>query len=126
MTVAENIDIKIIHTDANCKECLENSIINSSFLKPTNQEEVNSTIKRTKINKALGPNIIRTKMPKMSQQIITKLLAYLLNISFSTGSSPVLLKTPNFIPAFKKGDNQDYNNYRPSSVISNPSKLIEN
>ena len=35
-----------------------------------------------------------------------------------------LLKFANVIPVFKKGDNLDYNNYRPISLISNIGKLI--
>ena len=61
----------------------------------------------------------------MSQQIIAKPLAYLINLSFSTGVFQDLLKIANIIPAFKKGDSEDYNNYRPISLISNLSKLIE-
>ena len=71
VTIAENID-KNIHTNANYKDSLENSVTNSFFLKPTNEEEVNSIIKQMKTNKAIGPNSISTKILKMSQQIIAK------------------------------------------------------
>ena len=110
MTITENIDKNIIHTNANYKDYLENSVTNSFFLKPTNEEEVNSIIKQMKTNKAIGPNSIPTKILKMSQQIIVFL---------------DLLKRGNIIPVLKKGDRQDYNNYRPISLISNLSKLIE-
>ena len=49
--IAENINKSIIHTKANYKEHLENSVINSFFIKPTNEEKINSTIKRMKTNK---------------------------------------------------------------------------
>ena len=62
VTIAENIDKNIIHTNANYKDYLENSVTNSFFLKPTNEEEeVNSIIKQMKKNKAIGPNSILTK-----------------------------------------------------------------
>ena len=61
----------------------------------------------------------------MSQHIIAKPLVYLINLSFSTGVFPDLLKIANIIPVLKKGDRQDYSNYRPISLISNLSKLIE-
>ena len=61
----------------------------------------------------------------MSQQIISKPLVYLINLSFSTGVFLDLLKTANIIPVLKKGDRQDYNIYRPISLILNLSKLIE-
>ena len=76
-------------------------------------------------NKALSPNSILTKTLKMSQQIIAKPLVHLFNLSFSTWVFPDLLKIANVIPIFKKGDSQDYNNYRPVSLVSNLSKLIE-
>ena len=61
----------------------------------------------------------------MSQHIIGKPLVYLINFSFSTGVFPDLLRIANIIPVLEKGDRQDYNNYRPISLISNLSKLIE-
>ena len=125
VTIAENIDKKIIHTNANYKDYLENSVTNSFFLKPTNKEEINSIIKQMKTNKALGPNSIPTKLLKMSQQIIVKPLPYLINLPFSTGVFPDLLKIANIIPVFKKEDSQDHSNYRPISLISNLSKLIK-
>ena len=88
MTIAENIDKNIIHTNANDKDYLEKFRTNSFFLKPANEEEVNSIIKQMKKNKAIGPNSIPTKILKMSQHIIAKPLVYLINLSFSTGVFP--------------------------------------
>ena len=88
VTIAKNINKKIIHTNANYRDYLGNSVTNSFFLKPTNEEKVNSIIKQMKTNKAIGPSSIPTKMLKMSQQIIVKPLIYLINLSFSTGVFP--------------------------------------
>ena len=85
VSIAESIDKKIIHTNANYRDYLENSVTNSFSLKPKNEEEVNSIIKQMKTNKALGQNRNPTKILKMSQQIIAKPLVYLFNLSFSTG-----------------------------------------
>ena len=67
---------------------------------------------------------VPTQILKISNQIICKPLTYLINLSFSNGIFPDLLKTSNVIPVFKRGENQDYNNYRPISLISNLRKKI--
>ena len=61
-----------------------------------------------KTNKSTGPNSIPTHMLKISNQIICKPLTYLINLSFSNGLFPDLLKTSNVILVFKRGENQDY------------------
>ena len=78
-----------------------------------------------KTNKSTGPKSIPTYILKISNQIICKPSTYLINVSFSNGIFPDLLKTSNIIPIFKRGENQDYNNYRPISLVSNLSKLME-
>ena len=78
-----------------------------------------------KTNKWTGPNSIPTHILKISNQIICKPPTYLINLSFSNGIFPDLLKTSNTIPIFKRRENQDYNNYQPISLISNLSKLME-
>ena len=52
-------------------------------------------------------------------------LCELLNFVFKTGKFPDILKTAKVIPAFKKGDPLNCNNYRPISLLSNIGKLIE-
>ena len=56
---------------------------------------------------------------------LAKPLSKLINFLFSEDIFPDLLTFANVIPVFKKGDNLDYNNYRPTSLISNIGKLIE-
>ena len=68
---------------------------------------------------------IPTNILKLSCSILSKPLVKLIDISFSEGIFPDLLKYANVIPVFKKGDNLDYNNYKQISLISNIGKLIE-
>ena len=110
-TIASDIDSKIIHTDTSYKDCLQDTVLNSFFLKPATEKEVISVINEMKTSKSAGHNSIPTYMLKRSNQIICKPLTYLINLSFSNEIFPDLLKTSNVIPVFKRGENQDYKNY---------------
>ena len=107
VTIASDIDSKIIHTNTSYKDYLQGSVLNSFFLKPASETEVISVINEMKTNKSTGPNSIPTQILKISNQIICKPLTYLINFSFSNGIFPDLLKTSNVIPVFKRGENQD-------------------
>ena len=108
VTIASDIDSKIIHTNTNYKDYLQGSVFNSFFLRPAREKEVIWVINEMKTNKSTGPNSIPTHMLKIGNQIICKPLTYLINLSFSNGLFPDLLKTSNVILVFKRGENQDY------------------
>ena len=95
------------------------------FPKTSFQQRSHISINEMKTNKSTGPNSIPTQILKISNQIMCKPLTYLIDLSFSNGIFPDLLKTSNVIPIFKRAENQDYNNYQPISLISNLSKLME-
>ena len=56
---------------------------------------------------------------------ISKQFADLLNLSFSSGSFPSVLKTAKVVPVFKKASELDCCNYRPISLLSNAEKILE-
>ena len=56
---------------------------------------------------------------------ISKSLTDLINLSFNSGKVPNCIKTAKVIPVFKKGDQQNCNNYLPILLLSNLSDLIE-
>ena len=64
-------------------------------------------------------------MLKEIKKEISGPLSSLINLSFDTGEFPNCLKLAKVIPVYKKGDQQECNNYRPISLLSNISKLIE-
>ena len=118
-------DNKIIPTNKTHKDCLNASIVNSFFLTPINVEKVELLIKEMNTSKSVGPYSIPKNILKLSCSVLSKPLAKLINFSLSEGISPDLLKFSNAHALFKKGNNLDYNNYRPISLISNIGKLIE-
>ena len=54
-----------------------------------------------------------------------KIISTLINLSFNEGISPGSLKLATVMPILKRGDQYDYNNYRPVSALSNITKLME-
>ena len=69
-------------------------------------------------NKSTGPSSIPVKLLSMIPDLIIIPLAYIINLSLSTGVYPELLKIVKVIPIHKGGSTQDVNNYRPISLIN--------
>ena len=94
-------------------------------MRPTDEKEIEQKIKAMKDNKALGPNSIRTKILKVHSKTLSKPLAELNNLWLNQGRFPTILKIAKVIPIHKRRDKSECENYRPISLISNISKLIE-
>jgi hypothetical protein len=66
----------------------------------------------TRMIKAIGPEIVTP-------------LSHIFNLSLSTGNFPSKLKQCRVIPIFKAGDQLECDNYRPISLLSSISKILE-
>ena len=118
-TIVRDIDNKIIPNNKTHKDYLNVSIENSFFLISINHKKLESLIKEMNTSISAGPYSITPTIIKLSCLVLSKPLVKHINFSISEGTFPNLLKFANVIPVFKKGDNLDYNNYRPISLISN-------
>ena len=64
-------------------------------------------------------------MLKDAATIITKPLAYIINLSLQSGSVPIEWKAAKIIPLFKSGSMVELDNYRPISILPVLSKILE-
>ena len=77
------------------------------------------------VTKAIGPDKIPAKLLKETASVIAPSLCKLFNKSLSTGSFPQNWKEANVAPVFKKGEAGCTENYRPISLPSLVSKVLE-
>ena len=76
-------------------------------------------------NKSPGYDEINNKILKLSAKEISKPLTHMFNLSFENGIFPNSLKLAIVMPIFKSDDNKKFKNYRPISVLSCFSKVLE-
>ena len=75
--------------------------------------------------KSTGPASVPIKLLKLVADIIVVPLCRIINLSFTTGVFPDILKVAKVIVLHKGGSTQDMNNYRPISLLSIFDKIIE-
>ena len=101
------------------------STLNSLFLSPTDENQVMNIIKMMNSGKSPGDDGLSSNVMKLIINEIADPLVYIINKSLETGIVPQKLKIAKIIPVFKKGDNTIFSNYRPISLLSIISKLLE-
>ena len=88
-------------------------------------EDVHQLLTSLPSKTASGPDGISSQMLKMSASSIAPHLSALFNLSLSTGSVPTDWKLSHITPVYKAGDPSLVSNYRPISLLSLPSKVLE-
>ena len=123
--IPKQIEKGIIPTQKTYDEFLTNPIEQSFKFKLTSDEEIITYIKTLKNNKSNGPFSISNKLFKIFKKPLSTPLSLLINVTFTKGKLPDILKIGKIFPIYKKNCKIDVNNYRPISLLSNISKIIE-
>ena len=104
---------------------LKRPLSNSFMLFPTDRYEIENLIMNLKLGKSTGPFSVPINLLKIIKTHVSLPLSYIFNCSFSTGIVPSNLKIAQVVPFNKKGPTSYLSNYRPISLLSVFSKLLE-
>ena len=92
---------------------------------PVTVPQVQLHIQRMNSRKATGPDNIPAQAYKLIKDEIAPSLAKLFTKSLTSGDFPSTYKLANVRPIYKRGDKSVPSNYRPISLLSHMSKLLE-
>jgi len=93
--------------------------------KPVSHDEIFAALKLLEPKKTVDFNEISMFLIKKCALQLYIPLTHIFNLSFSTGTFPEKMKIAKVIPLFKSGDPTSPDNYRPISLLSNFSKVLE-
>ena len=98
----------------------------SFFFRPTEESEVSDMIKQLDENKALDIYNFPVTVIKQISDLVSPILAHIINASVRYSNFPDKLKFAKVIPLFKNvGSRTDMKNYRPISVLPIFDKIFE-
>ena len=116
---------KIDSNGTNYKEYLVNPSQASLFFKPVDSFEILDIVFSLKNSNSCGHDEISTSFLKQVIGLILVPLAHICNLSLVTGVFPSSLKLAKVVPVHKKDNVMNVCNYRPISILSSFSKLLE-
>ncbi len=87
--------------------------------------ELELELENMKLNKSSGYDGINAGITKITAKDISKPLTHIFNLSFSSGIIPDNLKVALVTPILKGNEENRFENYRPISVLTCFSKLLE-
>lgn len=104
---------------------LGHSCQSSLFLSPTDSEEIFKIVRNLKNRCSYGLDEISNNLLKNIISAIIDPFVHICNLSMSSGIFPSDMKIAKVIPIHKKEDHTLIANYRPISVLSSFSKILE-
>ncbi len=125
-TVGPNLANAIPKASKDYSNFLKGNFVNSFVLFATDTNEIKRVIKSLKPKKSCGYDNLNSMIFKTFNSELVEPISSILNISLCSGVVPNCMKLAKVIPIYKeKGDNQDFSNYRPISLLPTLSKIME-
>ena len=98
---------------------------NSYSLSVVSESKVLKYLNALSVDKATGLDAIPSRFVRDSASIIVCPITHIINLSIIQGVVPDDLKSARVVPLFKKNDKTEVGNYRPVSILSIISKVVE-
>lgn len=102
------------------------TVDSSVYARPTNENEVFKILSNLNVKAAAGVDGISSKFLKSLGPLFLSAVTSGINLSLRSGEFPSSFKDVRLTALFKGGESNLSMNYRPLSVIPNPSKVLEN
>ena len=124
--IGSNLAAKInVPKNKSFKDYLKNKHKMCFHFKAVQENEVDKIINTLKPKSSFGYDGISTKFVKGIKVAIISPLTMIINQMLKTGIFPDKLKIAKVLPFYKKGDETDFTNYRPVSLLPAISKIFE-
>ena len=123
-SIASEVDNSIPVGVGSSMSYLTGQFLNSFVFSPVTANDVNATILSLK-NKSCDVQSVPVSVLKKISPTISPVFASIINRSIFSGTFPESLKVAKIIPLHKKGAKDDKSNYRPISLLSTYSKIME-
>jgi signal recognition particle subunit SEC65 len=125
-TIGKQISESVLPVEKNPEDYIEyGREIPDLNLQNTTPEHIQKIIKKLQPKLSLDSQGISTKMIKLIGNEISSPLSHIFNLSLRSGIFPEKLKMCRVIPIFKSGSKFECDNYRPISLLSSISKILE-
>ena len=125
VNLGPNLAKKIPDSETEFHTFLKSRNSQSLFFAPVVEEEIKDIINNLNNKKSSGYDGVTNFLLKHIINEIISPLSYILNQSLFRGKVPQKMKIAKVIPIFKKGQKDSLNNYRPISLLTSISKVLE-
>ena len=124
-SVAERLPVSIDSCDSSPKELGIQSPLCRFKLRHIPPNKVFNALNKLKNGKATGMHNMPNKMLKLSKNVIANSLSDLFNACMDASVFPSDSKMAKVVPIIKSDDREDFNNYRPISVLPTVARVLE-
>ena len=123
--IGSNLSNRITPQCSSICDTLLNTNCNSMFLSETNVDEIITIVNKLTQKTSTDCNDMNMSFVKNIIHLVVQPFTYICNLSLATGIFPDAMKIAKVIPIYKTGAKDEFNNYRPISLLPQFSKILE-